>query len=72
VLVQVAIVDPNIAGDTNAADEYVWATASRKQFVALKNIAIVKVIKGIKNRILAGKHVQAIYGAISKPNADSS
>jgi len=72
VLVRVVIVDPNVARDTNAAGEYVWATASRKQFVALKNIAIVEVIKGIKNRIPAGKHVRAIYGAISKPNADSS
>jgi len=40
--------------------------------VALKNVAIVEVIKGIKDRIPAGKHVWAIYGAISKPNADGS
>jgi len=72
VLVRVAIVDPNVAGDTNAAGEYVWATASRKQFVALKNVAIVEVIKDIKDWIPAGKHVWAIYVAISKPNADGS
>jgi len=70
VLVQAAIVNPNVAGDTNAAGEYVWVTASRKQFVVLKNVTIVEVIKGIKDRISAGKHVQAIYSAISKPNAD--
>jgi len=72
VLVRVAIVDPNIVGDTNSAGEYVWATASSKQFVAWKKVAIVEVIKGIQDRIPAGKHVRAIYGAISKPNADGS
>ena len=72
VLVRVAIVNPNIAEDTNAASEYVWATARRKQFVALKNVAIVEVIKGIKDRIPARKHVRAIYSAITKPNADGS
>jgi len=40
--------------------------------VALKNITIVKVIQRIKDWILAGKHVRAIYGAITKPNADGS
>jgi len=72
ILVQVAIVNPNIAKDTNATGEYVWATARRKQFVVLKNIAIVEVIKGIKDRIPAGKHVRAIYSVITKPNADGS
>jgi len=72
VLVWVAIVNPNIAEDTNAAGEYVWATVRRKQFVALKNVAIVEVIKGIKDQIPAGKHVRAIYSAITKPNTDGS
>jgi len=72
VLVQVAILNPNVAEDTNAAAEYVWATARRKQFVTLKNVAIVEVIKGIKDWIPAGKHVWAIYSAITKPNADGS
>jgi len=72
VLVRVAIVNSNVAEDTNVASEYVWATARRKQFVALKNVTIMEVIKGIKDRILAGKHVRAIYGAITKPNADGS
>jgi len=72
VLVWVAIVNPNVGEDTNTAGEYVWATARRKQFVALKNVAIVEVIKGIKDRIPARKHVWAIYSAITKPNADGS
>ena len=40
--------------------------------MGLKNVAIVGVIKGIKDRIPAGKHVRAIYSAITKPNADGS
>jgi len=72
VLLRVAIINPNGAVDTNTAGEYIWATARRKQFVALKNVAIVQVIKGIKDHIPAGKHVRAIYGAITKPNADGS
>jgi len=40
--------------------------------VALKNISIVEVIKRIEDRIPAGKHVWAIYGAITKPNANGS
>jgi len=32
----------------------------------------MEVIKGIKDWIPAGKYVQAIYGTITKPNADSS
>jgi len=72
VLVWVAIVNPNVAEDTNAAVEYVLATVRRKQFLALKNVAIVEVIKGIKDRIPAGKHVRAIYSTIRKPNANGS
>jgi len=40
--------------------------------VALKNVTIVEVIKRIKDRIPAGKHVRAIYSAITKPNAHGS
>jgi len=72
VLVWVAIVNPNVAEDTNAAGEYVWATTRRKQFVALRNVTIVEVIKGIKHRIPSRKHVQASYGIITKLNADGS
>jgi len=70
ILVRVAIITPNIAKDTNAAGKYVKATARRKQFMAFKNVATMEVIKRIKNRISAGKYVRAIYGAITKPNAD--
>jgi len=72
VLAWVAIVNPNVAKDMNAAGEYVWATARRKQFMALKNVTIVEGIKGIKDWIPVGKHVRAIYGTITKPNADGS
>ena len=40
--------------------------------MALKNVTIVEVIKVIKDWIPAGKHVRAIYAAITKPNADGS
>ena len=40
--------------------------------MVLKHVTIVEVIKGMKDRIPTGKHVWAIYGTITKPNADGS
>ena len=62
----------DVAADVNADGQYIWAIATRKQFVSGKNVRIAEVVKCIQNRIPAGKHVRAIYGAISKPDADGS
>ncbi|KAF8415070.1 hypothetical protein EV426DRAFT_701827 [Tirmania nivea] len=68
--VQVVIVNPNEAADKNANLDYVWATATKKQLVGLKNVTIMEIVDAIKTRIPNGKYVRAIWGAVSKPPGD--
>jgi len=37
-----------------------------------KDIAVVEIINGIRARIPEGRHIRAIYGAVSKPPADGT
>ena len=67
-----AIGNPDVATDVNADGHYIWATATRQLLVSQKNVRIAEVIKCIHNRIPAGTHMQAIYGAMSKPDAEGS
>ena len=51
---------------------YCWPTAKGRQFVALKKMAVAEVLNGISTRIPERKHIRTMYGALTKPPADST
>jgi hypothetical protein len=72
VIVRVVIVDPDNETDVSGDAGYCWATAKVRQFVALKDIAVVEIFNGIRARIPEERHIRAIYGAVSKPPLDGT
>jgi len=40
--------------------------------VALKQITVAEVLNGISTRIPEGRHIRAMYGALTKPPADGT
>ena len=72
VIVRVVIIDLDNATDVANDGGYCWTTTKVRQFVALKDIAVVEIINGIRARISRGRHIRAIYGAVSKPPTDGS
>jgi len=69
VIVRVVVIDPDNATDVTKDGGYCWATAKVRQFVALKKITLAEVLNGISTRIPEGRHIRAIYGALTKPPA---
>ena len=55
--------------DKGVDGKYLWATARKRQLVALRNITITEVIAGIEARVPDGRYVRAIYAALEKPPA---
>jgi hypothetical protein len=70
VTVRVVIVEPDRSDDEVEFGKLRWATASRKQLVALEKRTLKEIHEAIAERIPEGKHIRAIFGACEKPPAD--
>ena len=71
--IRVVVISRSLAEDlTPATGQFKWATARVKQLVALRDITVAELIKGIRPRIRDGQFVRAIYGAITKPPVDGT
>jgi len=51
---------------------YYWAIAKVRQLVALKKRTVPEDLNGISTRIPEGRHICAMYGALTKPPADGT
>jgi len=72
VIVWVVIIDPDNPTNVTNDGGYYWATVKVRQFVALKKIIVAEVLNGISTGIPEGRHIRAMYGALTKPPADGT
>ena len=68
-IVRLTIIKPDLEDDVVDCDDKInkWADANQRQLVKLQNRTLREIYMAIKGRILPGKRIRVMFGALDKP-----